>query len=92
MALFDDLLKGGPLPFLGFGIVALAVPYFVPALSRNQQPSRTRNRKRNPFVRGRRADSARRDFPRSPDWSPASAKRKPWTVVPPFAWRTAARS
>jgi hypothetical protein len=32
MALFDDVLKGGPLPFLGFGIVALAVPYFVPAL------------------------------------------------------------
>jgi hypothetical protein len=32
MALFDDVLKGGPLPLLGFGIVALAVPYFVPAL------------------------------------------------------------
>ena len=32
MALVDDVLKAGPVPLLGLGIVALIVPYFVPAL------------------------------------------------------------
>jgi hypothetical protein len=32
MALIDDVLKAGPVPFLGLGIAALALPYFFPAL------------------------------------------------------------
>jgi hypothetical protein len=32
MALVDDVLKAGPVPLLGLGIVALIVPYFVAAL------------------------------------------------------------
>jgi hypothetical protein len=32
MALVDDVLKAGPVPLIGLGIVALAIPYFFPAL------------------------------------------------------------
>jgi hypothetical protein len=32
MALIDDVLKAGPVPLLGLGIVALALPFFFPAL------------------------------------------------------------
>jgi hypothetical protein len=32
MAILDDVLKGGSFPLVGLGIVALAVPYFIPAL------------------------------------------------------------
>ena len=32
MAILDDVLKGGSVPLVGLGIVALAVPYFIPAL------------------------------------------------------------
>jgi hypothetical protein len=32
MALIDDVLKAGPVPLLGLGVVALAVPFFFPAL------------------------------------------------------------
>src|ERR1700730_3720943 len=32
MAILDDVLKGGSFPLVGLGIVALAVPHFIPAL------------------------------------------------------------
>jgi hypothetical protein len=32
MALLDDVLKAGPVPLVGLGVVALALPYFFPAL------------------------------------------------------------
>jgi hypothetical protein len=32
MAIIDDVLKAGPVPLLGLGIAALALPYFFPAL------------------------------------------------------------
>jgi hypothetical protein len=32
MALLDDVLKVGPVPLVGLGVVALALPYFFPAL------------------------------------------------------------